>query len=653
MHSFTSLNSSVDQDEPAIPIVKKRNRFAMLVFLSRKKSNRFDNVGIGREQGYFPSEPLCKQQYQSNVDLDSIDSVSVNSSNKIVPMLDLSFDGKFDLSNEMSPEEISSTKNVPVLDVSFNGKFDPSTEISPQETLKDIQKFEENTPILPSVKSELKRTLFTEVSGEPITPPKLFKVASCDEEDFNSTPKIKNIGLEIPEDRKSPAVITVLPKPSALPSLDELIGAAKDVVKLSKDAVNIFNISNDSNDSETKTETPTSKDTGDLQADPMNGAKVVKRPLKVGANVYSDSETNIEMLLKTPIRGERRTTLIVGKSQSIITAIATPKKPEVFSKVLVFDKPSPIDDIFDDLDDSPDRAIRFSNCNFQVITKNQHSSTTIGFVFNPFEDSISEEDLDIVKEDCEECKRNLDNEKVGSDFVKDVESNDVWFSFQNQKDAFSPIDWAMKSSAQKHLTSNGSCDDSPAKVITSPEDLLKKIEDAKAIIAALKGLAITKANEKKEIHNDKKSNYSDTKNHLLLPQRALHNIANESKDGLDMVSIRQISPLYNIESSAAVTESVTPSDDCKKVLFHSPTIQDILPQTQKHNFVSPDGVTRFPNSDCTTSNDDTSDFDIKQNKTTIVCRNILMDVNDSTPKDPRRTISIKERIKFFELQQKK
>ena len=87
---------------------------------------------------------------------------------------------------------------------------------------------------------------------------------------------------------------------------------------------------------------------------------------------------------------------------------------------------SQVDDIFDDLCDSPDRAIRFSNCNFRVIKKRMVESFDFDNVYNPFE--ISDMEMHSIV-----WKENNDAENIEQTNFDGYDDLMESFDFENAK----------------------------------------------------------------------------------------------------------------------------------------------------------------------------------------------------------------------------
>jgi hypothetical protein len=470
---------------------------------------------------------------------------------------------------------------------------DNGTQVDPKmstdQALRDIQSFERLSFSVDSVDSEqteVNKILFTEEDNSLATTPTRTLSSTTDKELglIETTPRTRNfstvsvVDTTLTDQHVFP--IPIVHASTAL-RLDDLVDAAVDVLNISKNAINIF--SKESTADISGNCQPSTQNYQDISKVLfVNAGVVTKKPLKSGCATYSESVTDVEMVLKTPSRSERKTSLIIGKTQSIVSSTRTPKR-------VTYEKDSDsnsshVGDIFDDLDDSPDRAIRFSNCNFQVPKKTMNEFFDFENAYNPFEVSDSE-DQPYKEKDPINAENVVRHNSDG--FEELIES----FDFKNAKafgeylspntrtndegDAFGYITWendvhkkgSVKSSSE-HLDE-----------IKSSSD-----ENIKSVINSLYSLSVQR----------------------LSPKSALQIMADECKDQLD-TNVRKMAGASVSPESKSVnvySEEARQGDRYNKFRFdgyasppvpkHDDLVASRVGVHRKAN-VSPNNVFGFPN----------------------------------------------------------
>lgn len=521
--------------------------------------------------------------------------------------------------------------------------------ISPDEALRDIQSFERTSFSMDSVDSEesaINKVLFTEEDNSlPCTPKKSVDLTSHEDIVNESTPRTSNFSCVSVNDtdHKDEDVLPVVTKAASTAlRFDDLVGAAVDVLNISKDAINIFKKEPPTDACDLSKSLPqNNEDTSKVIF--VNGGVVTKKPLKSSCSTYSEAVTDVEMLLRTPIRNERRTTVIVGKTQSIVSSTMTPKRKnyENESEMNV----SQVEDIFDDLDDSPDRAIRFSNCNFHVIKKRTIESFDFDNVYNPFETSDMEAQCIVGKEN-----KNAENiEHINFDGHEDLMDS---FDFENAEafgesspsnfcdvdpaNSFDDVKWESNIQTEVFATSENEF----FKDMQSRRD-----ENVNSVLQAMQNISI-----KRDGATKKRQGVSYS------PKSALQIMADKCKDQLDArvrkMAGANVSPegkSFNddCERSHLVRETLTPPAP-KRHDLRIPTTMD-----DRKTRSSPNNVLCFP-----VSNEKKTDNLIKQkmpksmNTTNAATGAFLVDEVKSldVKDDQTKIISVRERIAMFNSQ---
>jgi len=515
--------------------------------------------------------------------------------------------------------------------------------VSPDEALRDIQSFERTSFSMDSVGSEesaVNKVLFTEEDNSlPSTPKKSVDSTSLEDLGIETTPRTSNFSCVSVNDtdHKDEYVLPVVPvAASTALRFDDLVGAAVDVLNISKNAINIFNKepSTDSCDL-SKGSHQNNEDVSKVMI--ANGGVVTKKPLKSSCATYSEAVTDVEMLLRTPSRNERRTTLIVGKTLTIVSSTMTPKRKnyEIESDMNI----SQVDDIFDDLCDSPDRAIRFSNCNFRVIKKRMVESFDFDNVYNPFEISDMEMHSIVGKEnnDAENIEQTnfdgYDDLMESFDFENAKafgESSQSSFHDDDIANSFDDVKWESNVQTEVFATSESECID-----VQSPRD-----ENINLVIQAMQNFSINRVGVTKNLRGVAYS-----------PKSALQIMADKCKDQLD-ARVRKMA------GADVSPEGKSFNDDCER----SHLVRAILtpPAPKRNDFrtftamedsktrLSPNNVLCFP-----VSNEKTSDNLMKQKNTTNALTDAFVEVEVKTldaKEDQTKTISVRDRIAMFDSQ---
>lgn len=570
--SFAPLDSSFESETQMESRTRKRSRFTNL--FSRKKPFYLKRPAVetNLEAAAGLVSNIVSPSFQCNTMIDdSTERVESKSKPQLISSATQTID---DLCSQID------------ITPSDNGtQVDP--KISTDEALRDIQSFERLSFSVDSVDSdqtEVNKILFLEEDNSlPLTPTRTSSSTTDKELGLiETTPRTRNFNtVSVVDttltDQHVPSTPTV--HASTALRLDDLVGAAVDVLNMSKNAINIFSkeSTTDSSD-DCHSSAQNYQDISKVLF--VNAGVVTKKPLKSGCATYSELVTDVEMVLKTPSRSERKTSLIIGKTQSIVSSTRTPKR-------VAYENDS-VDDIFDELDDSPDRAIRFSNCNFPVTKKTMNDFFDFENAYNPFEVSDTE-DQPYKQKDPIIAEKVLQRNSDG--FEELIES----FDFENAKafgEYLSPSTSAVDGgdafgsiSLEDNVHKKGSVKSSSGHFdeIKSASD-----ENIKSVINSLYSLSVQR----------------------LSPKSALQIMADECKDQLD-THVRKMAGASVSPESKHVNVNSEENRQCNRCNtfrlggYASPPVpnhDDLAAQKtgvdRKAN-VSPNNVFSFPNTDKT------------------------------------------------------
>lgn len=614
MTSFTSLNSSFESEAQLETQKKKRGRLTNL--FSRKKT-------------FFRKRQVKEDQAAAGL-VSNTSSPSIHY-NTTIDLLTEKFE------SESEPDLISSATQMTDLFSQIDTPADNSERsdpiMSPDETLRDIQAFDACASVgsIDSQQSKVNKVLFAEEDNYlSVTPTK--PVSATPDEELSlieTTPRTRNVSnvsvIDTTQTDQYASPIQTLQPSNAL-RLDDLLGAAVDVLHISKNAINIFSKEPVTDDSRS---TQNYEDISKVLF--VNGGVVTKKPLKSGGVAYCEAVTDVELLLRTPSRNERKTALIVGKKQSIVSSAMTPKREHRNNDGDT--NTSLVDDIFDGLDDSPDRAIRFSNCNFQVTMKKASESFDFENAYNPFQVSHTEdqsnagkETIDAVHIDnnnidkCEELMESFDFENAEA-FGKSLPPSFC----AEESDSFDDENW------EKNIYPRGS--------VTSSSEQLARTESTRdekinSVIKDLHNLSI-------------KRDYA-IKSNQISPKSALQIMADKCKDKLDANVRKMAGASVSPEKAFGVdSEKNHQKNRCNEVvapsapkLLNASTPKTI--QDRKTNF-SPNNIFCFPE-----PNDTQESPKAFNNTMDAFVEDTVLTPNGKD--SPMKMKSVRERVAFFNSQ---